>query len=54
MEEEAGNGWTEGVHPDDLSPCKEAYGTSFNARTEFRMEYRLRRHDGEYRWLLNH
>ncbi len=54
MEQELGNGWADGVHPDDLEYCLETYITSFEARDEFKMEYRLRRYDGEYRWILNH
>ena len=53
LEEELGNGWTEGVHADDLKRCVETYLTSFHARTEFRMEYRLRRFDGEYCWIVD-
>ncbi len=53
MEQELGNGWTEGVHPDDLERCVGTYLTSFHARQEFRMEYRLRRGDGVYCWILD-
>ena len=54
LEEETGYGWAEGIHPDDRERSLEVYATSFDARREFSMEYRLRRRDGEYRWLLDH
>jgi diguanylate cyclase (GGDEF)-like protein/PAS domain S-box-containing protein len=53
MQEEMGNGWTEGIHPDDYQYCLNIYLGAINAHTEFTMEYRLRRADGEYRWLLD-
>ena len=44
--------WVEILHPDDLERCRELYEKAFELREPFRMEYRLRRHDGEYRWVL--
>lgn len=53
MEQEVGNGWSEDVHPEDLASCVESYTKGFKARRPFTMQYRLRRHDGAWRWILN-
>ncbi len=53
MEQELGNGWAEGVHADDFDKCQETYVTAFDARKPFVMQYRLRRSDGEYRFVTD-
>ena len=53
MAQEMGDGWAEGVHPDDFERCVKLYLDHFHRRAPFEMEYRLRRHDGEFRWILD-
>jgi len=53
LEQEAGNGWTQNVHPDDLDRCVKTYIKNFDGRSSFEMEYRLRHHSGQYRWIFD-
>ena len=53
LEESIGNALTERIHPEDVPSCQEVYFNSFDAHRDFRMEYRMRRFDGEFRWILN-
>lgn len=48
---ELGQGWTSGVHPEDWPACRAVYERAFSQSTSFTLEYRLKRRDGEYRWL---
>ena len=51
MEEEFGFGWATGVHPDDFDRCVKIYLDNFTLQRPFEMDYRLKRHDGQYRWI---
>lgn len=53
LAEEVGDGWTEGIHPDDIDACLETYTAHFDQRLPFRVTYRLRHHSGAYRWVLD-
>jgi PAS domain S-box-containing protein len=51
LEQELGDGWAKEVHPDDLARCLKTYAAAFDRREAFSLIYRLRRHDGEFRWI---
>jgi PAS domain S-box-containing protein len=53
LEQELGKGWAESVHPQDLEGCIQNYTAFFQTRRPFTLEYRVRRNDGQYRWLLD-
>jgi PAS domain S-box-containing protein len=53
LEQEVGYGWTSGIHPEDLERCLQIYHTGHDLEKEFKIEYRLRRHDGQFRWILD-
>lgn len=53
LEQEMDHGWVEGVHPDDRRRCLDLYVQAFDRQEKFSMEYRLQRHDGQYRWIVD-
>ncbi len=53
MEEEMGDGWLQNVHPEDVHSCVEVYNSSLSGHKPFYIEYRLRRRDGQYRWIAD-
>jgi PAS domain S-box-containing protein len=53
VQSELQNGWRESIHPDDLQSCLDIFSRSFDCRQEFKIKYRLRRYDGEYRWVCD-
>jgi PAS domain S-box-containing protein len=52
LDDEAGNGWQKGLHPEDADEFRAAYHAAIRSGAPFKLEHRLRRHDGEYRWVL--
>jgi len=53
QQQERGTGWVEGLHADDAADSYGTYSAAFDARQPFEIDYRLRRHDGEYRWVVD-
>jgi PAS domain S-box-containing protein len=53
LEAALGKGWTDGRHPDDAERSWDTYAKAFERREPFQMEYRVRRHDGEFRWVID-
>lgn len=53
LEEEQGHGWESGIHPEDLERSVNIFNTAFEKRESYKKEYRLKRKDGEYRWILS-
>ncbi len=53
LEQESGNGWVQNVHPEDFDQCFQIYVSNFDARRPFEVEYRMRHHTGQYRWILD-
>ena len=53
IEEELGNGWTKGIHPEDLARCLDSFDIAFESRQPIHLEYRLRAANGEYRWIYD-
>jgi PAS domain S-box-containing protein len=54
LAEQRGAGWIESIHPEDRGRFGDAYRAAVVAHTAFQAEFRLRRADGEYRWVLGH
>jgi PAS domain S-box-containing protein len=53
LEQELGSGWAEGIHSEDVVNCLRTYTEAFDKREQFEMQYRVRRLDGEYRWVFD-
>jgi PAS domain S-box-containing protein len=53
LEAAVADGWRDAIHPDDLPQCLTALDAAFDGHQPFTLEYRVRRYDGEYRWILD-
>jgi PAS domain S-box-containing protein len=53
LDNELGDGWTTGIHPEDRTSCVDTFTVRFDRHEPFEMEYRLRKHDASYGWILS-
>ncbi|MBD3884697.1 PAS domain S-box protein [Phormidium tenue FACHB-886] len=51
-EQEIGEGWKQGLHPDDQQYWSKTFAAALDTQSSYTIEYRLRRADGAYRWIL--
>ena len=53
LAQELGSGWTDGIHSQDRDSVVQNYAGALRTGREFRLEFRLRHHDGHYRWIVD-
>src|SRR5579862_6250982 len=54
LDQESGLGWADLIHGDDFNSCLDELEAALDQRVEFKLEYRLKRHDGQFRWIVDH
>ncbi len=53
LNQELGDGWADSIHAEDRPLCLQRFGAAIEQRQPLTLEYRLRRHDGQYRWIFD-